>query len=99
MNTSKKRNSFLAMASIRVNMYPDIFADKLTVPKLKSLRTTETEIFTKKYVLSVAAATIAEISTYPLDIVKTRLQIQSELKARRQLNGAPKSIFELTWGK
>lgn len=30
------------------------------------------------YVISVAAASVAETATYPLDLTKTRLQIQGE---------------------
>lgn len=30
------------------------------------------------YVVSVVAASIAELATYPLDLTKTRLQIQGE---------------------
>ncbi|XP_014674007.1 PREDICTED: mitochondrial uncoupling protein 4-like [Priapulus caudatus] len=32
-----------------------------------------------KYILSAAAATVAETATYPLDLTKTRLQIQGEI--------------------
>lgn len=35
-----------------------------------------------KYALSSLASAVAEIVTYPLDIVKTRLQIQGELVRR-----------------
>lgn len=42
------------------------------------------DTFWYKYVLSVAAAAVAETATYPLDIVKTRLQVQGELMATGQ---------------
>ena len=32
----------------------------------------------EKYVLSVSAACVAEVVTFPLDLVKTRLQMQGE---------------------
>ena len=32
-----------------------------------------------KYVLSVMAACVAEFATYPLDLTKTRLQIQGNI--------------------
>ncbi|XP_065283828.1 mitochondrial uncoupling protein 4 [Dermacentor albipictus] len=41
--------------------------------------------FFYKYALSVAAAAVAETTTYPLDIVKTRLQVQGELTAKGQI--------------
>jgi solute carrier family 25 uncoupling protein 27 len=34
--------------------------------------------FWATYVISVAAASVAETVTYPLDLTKTRLQIQGE---------------------
>lgn len=36
------------------------------------------DTFVGIYVISVAAASVAEIATYPLDLTKTRLQIQGE---------------------
>lgn len=43
------------------------------------------------YIVSVAAAYVAEFATYPLDLTKTRLQIQGELanKTDRKLISAP----------
>ena len=38
----------------------------------------ETSVATK-YVMCVAAASVAEFATYPLDLTKTRLQIQGEM--------------------
>lgn len=37
--------------------------------------------FLATYVISVAAASVAETATYPLDLTKTRLQIQGEAAA------------------
>lgn len=39
--------------------------------------------FVRKYCLSAAAATVAESVTYPLDITKTRLQLQGEHASRK----------------
>ncbi|XP_042897167.1 mitochondrial uncoupling protein 4 [Parasteatoda tepidariorum] len=44
----------------------------------KSKNVHRTESFFFKYILSSCAASVAEIATYPLDITKTRLQIQGE---------------------
>lgn len=43
---------------------------------------TYVDSFFYKYALSVAAAAVAETVTYPLDIVKTRLQVQGEMAAK-----------------
>lgn len=37
--------------------------------------------FWATYIISVAAASVAETVTYPLDLTKTRLQIQGEAAA------------------
>jgi len=37
-----------------------------------------------KYLMCVAAASVAEAATYPLDLTKTRLQLQGELAARSE---------------
>lgn len=39
------------------------------------------DTFIGTYVISVAAASVAETATYPLDLLKTRLQIQGEAAA------------------
>ncbi|XP_074647924.1 mitochondrial uncoupling protein 4-like [Tubulanus polymorphus] len=39
--------------------------------------------FTLKYALSCVAATVSETVTYPLDLTKTRLQVQGELYAKQ----------------
>lgn len=36
------------------------------------------DTFWATYIISVAAASVAETATYPLDLTKTRLQIQGE---------------------
>jgi len=43
------------------------------------------QAFWLRYTLSCSAATVAETATYPLDIVKTRLQIQGEQSVQRCL--------------
>ena len=40
---------------------------------------TKSESFFIKYLLSCASAAVAETVTYPLDITKTRLQLQNEM--------------------
>ncbi|XP_003741766.1 mitochondrial uncoupling protein 4 [Galendromus occidentalis] len=53
--------------------------------------------FYSKYALSVLAASTAEVSTYPLDIVKTRMQIQGEDMARQAGSDSakPRGFFGL----
>ncbi|GFT62406.1 mitochondrial uncoupling protein 4 [Trichonephila clavipes] len=51
-----------------------------------------TESFLFKYVLSSSAATVAETATYPLDITKTRLQIQGE-NALNKCSGANAHVY------
>ncbi|CAH1391139.1 unnamed protein product [Nezara viridula] len=43
------------------------------------------------YIVSVVAANIAEFLTYPLDLTKTRLQIQGEVAANS--NGNPQAAY------
>ncbi|GIY74135.1 mitochondrial uncoupling protein 4 [Caerostris darwini] len=50
------------------------------------------ESFLFKYVLSSSAATVAETATYPLDITKTRLQIQGE-GALNKYNGSNTHVY------
>ena len=40
------------------------------------------ESFPCTYIISVVAATNAELVTYPLDLTKTRLQIQGEVASK-----------------
>ncbi|GFS42435.1 mitochondrial uncoupling protein 4 [Trichonephila inaurata madagascariensis] len=51
-----------------------------------------TESFLFKYMLSSSAATVAETATYPLDITKTRLQIQGE-NALNKCSGANAHVY------
>ena len=52
------------------------------IGKLAVMRDTraDTSVATK-YVMCVAAASVAEFATYPLDLTKTRLQIQGEMRS------------------
>jgi len=50
------------------------------IGKLKVLQTTN-DTMAKKYAMSVLAASVAEFVTYPLDLTKTRLQLQGEIVA------------------
>ncbi|XP_077980372.1 mitochondrial uncoupling protein 4-like [Glandiceps talaboti] len=47
--------------------------------------------FVGKYILSACAATVAELVTFPLDLTKTRLQLQGEAAAAAQ-NGTSQNI-------
>jgi len=47
------------------------------ISKLAVIKSSDT--MARKYVMCVAAASIAEITTYPLDLTKTRLQLQGEV--------------------
>ena len=57
------------------------------------------EDFQYKYALSICAASIAETVTYPLDIVKTRLQVQGEDLARGIRTKKPKGFFSIAAGE
>ncbi|CAM1322514.1 SLC25A27 (predicted) [Pycnogonum litorale] len=51
-----------------------------------------------KYALSVIAATLAETATYPLDITKTRLQIQGELQKAGIPSAAKRGMIKTAYG-
>ncbi|XP_023714251.1 mitochondrial uncoupling protein 4 isoform X2 [Cryptotermes secundus] len=55
------------------------------------LKTNYADTFWCTYCVSVIAASIAEVVTYPLDLTKTRLQIQGELAATKHasMNSTP----------
>lgn len=46
--------------------------------QLRPVKYDYADSFACTYVVSVVAASIAELATYPLDLTKTRLQIQGE---------------------
>lgn len=46
--------------------------------QLRPVKFDYADSFACTYVVSVVAASIAELATYPLDLTKTRLQIQGE---------------------
>jgi solute carrier family 25 (mitochondrial uncoupling protein), member 27 len=49
------------------------------MPLTRSVRPVHyADTFVGTYIISVAAASVAETATYPLDLLKTRLQIQGE---------------------
>ncbi|CAG2056757.1 unnamed protein product [Timema podura] len=50
-------------------------------------KTNYADSFWCTYIISVIAASIAEVVTYPLDLTKTRLQVQGEIAALK--NGTP----------
>ena len=49
------------------------------IGKLKVLQSSGNDTMAKKYAMSVMAASVAETVTYPLDLTKTRLQLQGEV--------------------
>jgi len=53
-------------------LYQEVDISKLAVIK-------SNDTMARKYVMCVAAASVAETATYPLDLTKTRLQLQGEL--------------------
>ncbi|GMT18639.1 hypothetical protein PFISCL1PPCAC_9936, partial [Pristionchus fissidentatus] len=55
--------------------------------------------FAAKYVLSCAAATVAETSTYPLDIIKTHLQIASRKGEAKTAFGIGSEIISKGGGR
>ncbi|GMR41913.1 hypothetical protein PMAYCL1PPCAC_12108, partial [Pristionchus mayeri] len=55
--------------------------------------------FTTKYILSCAAATVAETATYPLDIVKTHLQASSRKGDQKSLFAIGKEIVKKGGGQ
>lgn len=57
---------------------------------------TKREKFVKNYLSSTAAATLAETATYPLDITKTRLQVQGEHAAKMANSTRPKVYRGMT---
>jgi len=50
------------------------------IGKLAVLKQSDSSVATK-FAMCVAAASVAEFATYPLDLTKTRLQIQGEMKS------------------
>uniref|UniRef100_W8ARX6 Mitochondrial uncoupling protein 4 n=1 Tax=Ceratitis capitata TaxID=7213 RepID=W8ARX6_CERCA len=49
--------------------------------QLRPVKYDYADSFACTYVVSVVAASVAELTTYPLDLTKTRLQIQGEAAA------------------
>ena len=54
---------------------------KKDISKLKVMQSAEADGIAAKYCMSVLAAWISESVTYPLDLTKTRLQLQGEIAA------------------
>lgn len=69
-----------------INLLPKNFSQEsqekmppITRNELRPVRPAHyADSFLATYVISVAAASVAETVTYPLDLTKTRLQIQGE---------------------
>ncbi|KAF8793899.1 Mitochondrial uncoupling protein 4 like protein [Argiope bruennichi] len=65
---------------------------------IKNKNDAHNESFLFKYVLSSSAATVAETATYPLDITKTRLQIQGEA-ALNKCSGSNAHVYNKVKGR
>jgi len=67
------------------------------IGKLKVLQSSSNDTMAKKYAMSVMAASVAESVTYPLDLTKTRLQLQGEV-ASGELNFKYKGMIRTAFG-
>ena len=67
------------------------------IGKLKVLQSSSNDTMAKKYAMSVMAASVAESVTYPLDLTKTRLQLQGEV-ASGDLNFKYKGMIRTAFG-
>ena len=67
------------------------------IGKLKVLQSSGNDTMAKKYAMSVMAASVAESVTYPLDLTKTRLQLQGEV-ASGDLNFKYKGMIRTALG-
>ena len=67
------------------------------IGKLKVLQSSSNDTMAKKYAMSVMAASVAESVTYPLDLTKTRLQLQGEV-ASGDLNIKYKGMIRTALG-
>ncbi|XP_023340141.1 mitochondrial uncoupling protein 4 isoform X2 [Eurytemora carolleeae] len=65
------------------------------ISKLAVLKSTDS--IPRKYLMCVAAASVAEATTYPLDLTKTRLQLQGEI-ASGGANLQYRGMFKTTLG-
>merc|ERR550532_1837458 len=72
-----------------------LFAEE-DIAKLAVLKSNDT--VAKKYLMCVAAASVAEATTYPLDLCKTRLQIQGELSCDRGSGKAYRGMLRTMFG-
>jgi len=66
------------------------------IAKLAVLKSNDT--VAKKYLMCVAAASVAEATTYPLDLCKTRLQIQGELSCDKGSGKAYRGMLRTMFG-
>ncbi|XP_053950035.1 mitochondrial uncoupling protein 4 isoform X1 [Anastrepha ludens] len=78
-------------------------APATTRNQLRPVKYDYADSFACTYVVSVVAASIAELATYPLDLTKTRLQIQGEaaavdLKSNKSLNPKYRGMIATAFG-
>ena len=66
------------------------------ISKLRVIQS-QTDSKPAKYAMSVGAASIAETCTYPLDLTKTRLQLQGEVAAGEK-NVLYRGMFQTAYG-
>nr|CAH0108935.1 unnamed protein product [Daphnia galeata] len=69
----------------------------LSTPSLETSPTFVDDMWFK-YILSVISATIAEGATYPLDLIKTRLQIQGEIASSKGDAGSYRGMLKTAVG-
>jgi len=85
MQSPSTRASTTSPGNISTNMTANTGGKKLyqeeDIGKLAVMKQSDSSVATK-FAMCVAAASVAEFATYPLDLTKTRLQIQGEMRSK-----------------